>query len=406
MEGESFQCARIKDLCTTYKTTARVKIHSRRLACFFHITRVIIVVTCIVHIIIGKLYLVYLPANGDSNIFSSGVDPKREDAASAIFCDPEQNSIFDYYWSESWQYKNFSCPTMSTSQFLFKPVRGQFFASTHISASFVNRTGNVSQPRPSEEWFTRGIDGMGISIEHTALVRTSTDADADLELHYMPALKIEDQDGNIFKEFGASEWPSLTVQEMLTLAGIPDGLDQENPSCQTTVDEVPYGSDYCTYRLSGIPILMELYYSNTDHVTFGTGEMVGTLRVFKLDGWSSNTGGATFDAHIYDDGGNRVEAVTNYHYGIYIQTVQKGASGVFYFSSFLIVVVSYIVLIGIAATAADIVIGSGGCCQLSKEFNQKVYAVDIVDHTHKLEKCMQRAKKNICLTRGYTISSA
>ena len=49
---------------------------------------------------------------------------------------------------------------------------------------------------------------------------------------------------------------------------------------------------------------------------------------------------------------------------------------------------SYIVLIGIAATAADIVIGSGGCCQLSKESNQKVYAVDIVDHMHKLEKCM------------------
>ena len=64
------------------------------------------------------------------------------------------------------------------------------------------------------------------------------------------------------------------------------------------------------------------------------------------------------------------------------------AFGVFYFSSFLVVVVSYIVLIGIAATAADIVIGSGGCCQLSKEFNQKVCAVDIVDHMHKLEKCM------------------
>jgi len=378
---ESYQCPRPKDFCSTYKTYARVKIHSRRLAVFFHMARFAIVIACIIHIVYGKLYLVYLDTVGDSNIFSSGIDTMQDDNSSRIFCDPQRNGIYEFYWSESWQYKNFLCPTTTTSQFIFKPRRGQFFASTHISASFINQAGNISHPRSPEEWFIRGVDGMSISIEHTALVRTDSSASAELELHYMPALKIEDRDGNVFKEYFAGEWPSLTVKEMLILAGIQDGLDQENPSCGTTVDEVPYGSDYCTYRLSGLPVVLELYYSNSDHLAFGTGDVKGTLRVFKLDGWSSNTGGAVFDTYTYDGDEERVEAVANYHYGLYIQTVQKGAFGVFHFSSFLIVVVSYVVLVGIATTLADFVIGLGLCCALSKDFNTKIYAVEISE-TH------------------------
>jgi len=224
-----------------------------------------------------------------------------------------------------------------------------------------------------------GVDEATFFMEHVSLWKNTNN---ELAFKELPKVTVYDQSGTARKVFEDGSIIIMPLADLLLYGGVV--LDDLSLSSITKTilseDNPSYRGDFPTYRIIGVPLYIELSYSTFGGTLFDN-TIEASMKVKAVPGWGSHT----ITPQLIRTSGNNITYLTGTKMGIFVTVISVGKIGYFDAILFLVLLTSYMVLMGIASTITDMALTSGLFGRISKEFTHLKDIKTIYQNSHQVE---------------------